>query len=97
MYTMYINSGPLRSPSSLKVILKIHKLCARGCGRCCTFHNRLSETKTVVFVSFVYALLARDLNFQTLSGPGYSKVKALLVNVSLIFQTLISEIHQYFC
>ena len=29
-------------------------------------------------------------------GPGCSKLLTLLLNVSLKFQTLISEIHQYF-
>ena len=31
------------------------------------------------------------------TGPGCSKLTTLLVNVSLKFQTLISNIHQYFC
>ena len=34
-------------------------------------------------------------NFQKSSGPGCSKLTTLLVNVSLKFQTLISNIHQY--
>ena len=33
---------------------------------------------------------------QEQTGPGCSKVTALLVNVSLTFQTLIPKIYQYF-
>ena len=31
------------------------------------------------------------------AGPGCSKLTTSLVNVSLKFQTFISQIHQYFC
>ena len=40
---------------------------------------------------------SKDTDHTTPSGPGCSKLTTSLVNVSLKFQTLISEISQYFC
>ena len=45
----------------------------------------LSEPKTSQFLAIFYT-----------SGPGCSKLTTSLVNVSLKFQKLISQIHQYF-
>ena len=42
----------------------------------------------------VYGNLSNKLNF---SGPGCSKLTTSLVNETLKFQTLISQICQYFC
>ena len=44
---------------------------------------------------YVFSLFYCILDFATLSGPGCSKLTTPLVNVSLKFQTLISQICQY--
>ena len=41
--------------------------------------------------------LSPDSSTSISTGPGCSKLTASLVNVSLTFQTLISEIRHYFC
>ena len=48
---------------------------------------------------FVKALNEKNINISNeiiFSGPSCSKLTTSLVNVSLKFQTLISQIHQYF-
>ena len=37
-----------------------------------------------------------EISTKKIAGPGCSKLATLLVNVSLKFQTLISDLHQYF-
>ena len=44
----------------------------------------------------IFPFLTQSVKYKQ-SGPGCSKLTTLLVNVSLKFQTLISELRQYFC
>ena len=61
--------------------------------------GRILNSTSEIFLHLLGTSLSRKkepLNQFLYPGPGCSKLKTLLVNVSLKFQTLISEICQYF-
>ena len=50
------------------------------------------------FFAELFSFVSFSIEIETeISGPGCSKLTTSLVNVSLKFQTLISQICQYFC
>ena len=53
-------------------------------------------TKGNIFCDFMFASLDNAIVLNEKSGPGCSKLTTSLVNVSLKFHTLKSNIHHYF-
>ena len=86
----------------LKLWPAILHLCLSTSVQCCQFcqhpTNRKESTAivTLVIINLILCKKNKQKKQKKKSGPGCSKLTTLLVNVSLKFQTLISEICQYF-